>query len=161
MILTYVYLSFTITRKMQWKLLFTKNIYTNDARRTSLFTKEVHLTGWPYELAVWPWRLTAHIVRGEISHWKYAMVRSPIHPTVSLNAIIGANLSDKWTVTVSDADNGRLVTEQIRARLKLAMPLWRCSAALQNAVLFLVFLSAALHMLISSAALEWALQKHC
>ena len=49
--------------KSNENLLFTKNIYTNDARHTSLFTKEVHLTCWPYELAVWPWRLTAHIVR--------------------------------------------------------------------------------------------------
>ena len=49
--------------KSNENVLFTKNIYTNDARRTSLFTKELHLTCWPYELAVWPWRLTAHIVR--------------------------------------------------------------------------------------------------
>ena len=59
---------FTIRRKWNGKLLFSKNINKNDARHTSLFTKEVHLTCRVYELAVWPRRLTAHIVRGRIAY---------------------------------------------------------------------------------------------
>ena len=50
--------------RLREKAFILRNYFENDARHTSLFTQEVHLTVWIYELAVWTKLLTTHIVRG-------------------------------------------------------------------------------------------------